>query len=91
MSVDTVIHSISVTRRRFVNNPENFSEAGKAKLLAILDCMRDPLMKEDIEGFDRYVDSVLAREPDAADFVLEEVFEGLGIETRDQLTLVLLA
>jgi hypothetical protein len=90
MSVDTVIHSISNVRRRFEQNPENFSAEGKRKLLLILDCMRDPLMREDVVSFDQYVDSILAREPDAADFVLEELFDDLEIYDRDELSIKLL-
>jgi len=91
MSVDTVIHAITRQRIRFSNDPESFSKEGQRKVLAILDCMRDPLMKEDIRGFDEYVDGLLAREPDAADFVLEELFEQLNITTRDELSALLVA
>jgi len=90
MSVDTVIHSITRLRKRFTDSPESFSPEGQRKVLLVLDCMRDPLMREDIEGFDQYVDSILAREPDMADFVLEELFDHLGIRTRDELTIKLL-
>jgi hypothetical protein len=90
MSVDTVIHSITRLRKRFTDSPESFSPEGQRKILLILDCMRDPLMREDIKGFDNYVNSLLAREPDAADFVLEELFEHMGIETRDELSIKLL-
>lgn len=89
MSVDAVIFSITSVRRSFERNPENFSLEGKRKLLLILDCMRDPLMEENIEGFNNYINSLLAREPDAADFVLEELFDELGINTRDELNQLL--
>jgi len=52
--------------------------------------MRDELMREDIAGFDKYVDGILAREPDAADCVLEELFANLEIRTREELTIKLL-
>jgi hypothetical protein len=90
MSVDTVIYAITRQRIRFTNSPESFSPEGQRKVLAILDCMRDPLLKEDIAGFDNYVDSLLAREPDAADFVLEELFEQLNIKDREELSAKLL-
>ena len=91
MSVDTVIHSITSLRQWVIQHPENFHTDDQRRLLLVLDCMRDPLMKENIAEFDRYVDSLLARQPDTADFVLEEMFEHLNIGTRDELTAVLVA
>lgn len=92
MSVDTVIHIISSLRRRVEQDDSNsFSPEGKQRVLLSLDCMRDPLMAEDIAGFDQYVDNLMRRDVDVADFILEEVFNELGIETRDQLTAVLQA
>lgn len=90
MSVDTVIHSLSRLNRRFIEHPESFSPEGQRKVLAALECMRDPLMKEDIPMFDFYVDGLLRREPDLADFVLEELFEHLKITHREELTAILL-
>jgi hypothetical protein len=90
MSVDTVIYAITRLRIRFTNSPESFGPEGQRKVLIVLDCMRDPLLKEDISGFDSYVDRLLAREPDLADFVLEELFEQLNITDRDELTTKLL-
>lgn len=90
MSVDTVIYAITRQRIRFTNSPESFSPEGQRKVLAVLACMRDPLMKEDIAGFDQYVDGLLAREPDTADFVLDELFEQLDITDREQLSAILL-
>ena len=91
MSVDTVIHSISRLHRRFTEHPESFSPAGRSLVLAVLGCMRDPLMKEDVEGFNSYIDGLLGREPDMADFILDELFEHLGIHDRDQLSAILAA
>jgi hypothetical protein len=86
MSVDTVNYALTTVTRRYKNNPNNFSEQGQRKLIAICECMRDYLMKEDVAGFNNYVDAVLAREPDAADFILEDLFAELGIEIREELT-----
>ena len=91
MSVDTVIRAISRLRIRFTSHPESFSPEGQRKVLAVLDCMRDPLMKENINDFDTYVDGLLGREPDLADFVLEELFETLCIRQREELSAELLA
>lgn len=92
MSVDTVIHSISSLRRRFEQDDSNsFSPEGKQRVLLSLDCMRDPLMAEDIAGFDRYVDNLMRRDVDVADFILEELFDHLGITFRVELTAVLQA
>lgn len=90
MSVDTVIYSITRLRIRFTAHPESFSSEGQRRVFAVLDCMRDPLLKEDIVGFDHYVDGLLHREPDLADFVLEELFEHLNITVREELTAKLL-
>ncbi len=90
MSVDTVNYALTNVTQRIRNNPEAYSVGGKAKLLYIADCMRDCLMKEDIEGFDNFVDNYLAVEPDAADYLLDELFEELNITDREQLTTKLL-
>ena len=86
MSVDTVNYALTDVTRRIRNNPNNFSEQGQRLLLAICDSMRDSLMGGYIDDFNRYVDGVLAREPDAADYVLEDLFEELGITTREELS-----
>lgn len=90
MSVDTVNYALTDVTRRIRNNPNNFSESGQQTLLAIADCMRGYLMSEDVNGFNRYVDSVLAREPDAADYILEDLFDALGITIREELSDILL-
>lgn len=89
MSVDTVNYALSDVTRRIRNNPNNFSEEGQRKLLGICECMRSYLMAEDAAGFNNYIDSVLAREPDAADYVLEDLFEELNITVREELTVKL--
>jgi hypothetical protein len=80
---------------RIERRPEHYSPEGQRKLLAMCECMRDYLMKEDVPGFNAYVDSVLAREPDAACFLLEELFEELGFPddkgTREDLSAELAA
>lgn len=90
MSVDTVNYALTNTRLSIQRMPEAFTEQGYNLLLAVCGCMRDELMREDIAGFDKYVDSILAREPDAADYVLEELFANLEIRTREELTIKLL-
>ncbi len=95
MSADTVNYALTKVRMRFERNPENFSAEGRRKLVAMCECMRDYLMKGDVQGFNRYVDSLLSREPDAACFILEELFEELGLDadkvTREDLSAVLSA
>lgn len=93
MSVDTVNYALTRVRMRIERNPNNFSAEGLRKLLAICGCMRDYLMQEDIAGFDDYVDSRLASEPDAMDFILEDLFDELGFPggVREQLTAELAA
>ena len=90
MSVDTVIYAITRQRIRFINSPESFGPEGQRKVLTMLEVMRTQLMSEDIVGFDDYIDMKLAKEPDLADFVLEELFEQLNITDRDELTAKLL-
>jgi hypothetical protein len=86
MSVDTVNYALTEVTRRIRNNPNNFSEQGLSKLLAICGCMRDCLMGGYIDDFNRYVDGVLACEPDAADYVLEDLFAELNITDREELS-----
>ena len=86
MSVDTVNYALSNVRRSILEHPENFSETGYRKLLAICDCMRDYLMKDDVEGFNRYVDDVLGREPDAADYIVDDLFNRLLCKDREALS-----
>ena len=91
MSVDTVNVALSTVRRSILEHPDNFSEGGYRKLLAICECMRDCLMKDYVDDFNRYVDGLLGREPDAADFILEELFNTLGITVREELSALLVA
>jgi hypothetical protein len=91
MSVDTVNVALSTVRRSILEHPENFSERGRRLLLAICENMRDSLMKGYIDDFNRYVDGLLGCEPDAADYVLEELFDALGITDRQELCALLVA
>lgn len=86
MSVDTVNYALTNVRLRIQRFPDSFSETGYRKLLAICECMRDSLMGGFVDDFNRYVDDVLAREPDAADYILEDLFEELNITDREELT-----
>lgn len=88
MSVDTVNEALTKVRLFILNNFNSFTPEGQTKLLAIADCMRESLMKDDVKGFDQYVDSILAREPDAAVFILDELYLHLGFGeegVREQL------
>lgn len=93
MSVDTVNYALSRVRMRIERNPENFSSEGQRRLLAMCGCMRDYLMQEDVDGFNNYIDARLASEPDAMDFILEDLFDELGFPegTREQLSAELAA
>lgn len=86
MSVDTVNYALTDVTRRIRNNPNNFSEQGLHTLLCICECMRANLIAEDVKAFDDFVNDILAREPDAADYVLEDLFEELNITTREELS-----
>jgi hypothetical protein len=94
MSVDTVNYAVTNVRLRILKDPTSYSLDGARKLLSILDVMRMYLMAEDVQGFDRYINEVLGREPDAADFLLEELFNELGLGPngiREDLDKILLA
>ena len=83
MSVDTVNFGLTHVTRQIQEHPDSFSPGGLTKLLTICGCMRDYLMRDDAPGFSRYVDDLLAREPDAADFILEELFNVLLCHDRE--------
>jgi len=93
MSVDTVNYALTSVRISIERNPSNFSPESQRKLLGICAVLRDDLMKEDVLWFDQHVNDYLAREPDAMDFILDELFGELGFPDgyREQLTAVLLA
>lgn len=94
MSVDTVNYALTRVRLRIVQDQSNsFSAAGKLKLLTMCAVLRDDLMQDNILWFDQHVNDYLAREPDAADFLLDELFAELGFPEgiREQLTAELLA
>lgn len=93
MSVDSVNYALTRVRLRIERNPNNFSPEGQRKLLAICAVLRDDLMAENILWFDQHVNDYLAREPDAMDFILEDLFAELGFPEgiREQLTAELVA
>ena len=94
MSVDTVNEALTAVRLRIAADQSNsFSREAKDLLLAMCSIMRDDLMKERINSFDLYIDSILARYPDAAAYLLDELFAELGFPegTRDQLSAALAA
>jgi hypothetical protein len=93
MSVDTVNQALTAVRLSIAYNPDAFSPQGKEKLLFMAGSMRYYLMREDISGFDQYVDNALGSEPDAMSFLLDELFTTLGFPegVREQLTDKLLA
>jgi hypothetical protein len=90
MSVDTVNFALTSVRLRILKYPEHYSPDGQRKLLTMCDVMRAQLMSEDIKGFDDYIDMKLACEPDATDYLLENLFEELNITAREELTAKLL-
>lgn len=88
MSVDTVNQALTKVRLSIAYNPDAFSASGKEKLLYMAGCMRSHLLREDIEGFDNYVDNALGSEPDAMSYLLDDLFAELGFPegVREQLT-----
>lgn len=95
MSTDTVNFALSKTRLSILQHPEHFSRTGQQTLLALCGCMRDYLMSEDSDGFNQYIDSRLASEPDAMVYVLDDLYEELGFGsetgTREMLNTALAA
>lgn len=87
MSADSVNYALTnVSQRIGETHRDCYSPDGRARLLYMIGCMRDHLMRESIEGFDNYVDNALASSPDATDLLLEELFEELSITDREQLS-----
>ncbi len=89
MSVDTVNAALTRVRLSIQRHPDSFSPEGHRALLLSCEVMRHHLMREDIQGFDHYVDNLLAQHPDRADFILEELFQDLKIQRREELTAIL--
>lgn len=89
MSVDTVNYALTDVRMFIVNHRDSFEETYHHTLKSICDYMRSYLMQEDVAGFNDFVNRMLAEEPDAADFILEELFIKLGITDREELSAIL--
>lgn len=94
MSVDTVIGGLSqlaetIKRQRATVSGGSFDADTAADLLAYIETLRAPLMRDNIPEFNRVVDRLLARMPDTADFILEDLFERLGINNREALSATL--
>jgi hypothetical protein len=70
---------------RIAARQDTYSPEGKQKLLYMAGCMRYHLMQEDANGFNDYVNNILASSPDAAGLLLDDLFEELGIEDRYEL------
>ncbi len=82
MSVDTVNYALTNVRLRIVKYPEHYSPDGQRKLLAMCDVMRAYLMEEDVASFNGYINLSLAAEPDATDFLIEELYGELGLNSQ---------
>lgn len=74
MSVDTVNEALTKVRLSTHKHKDFWSEEGYRTRIAILECMRYDLMKDDIEGFIGYTQSCLGREPDAMSSILDDLF-----------------
>ena len=82
MSVDTVNYALTNVRLRILRYPEHYSPEGQRKLLAMCDVMRSYLMEEDVASFNGYINCCLATEPDATDFLLEELYGEVGLDCQ---------
>jgi hypothetical protein len=94
MSVDTVIGGLSqlaetIRRQRATVSGGMFDVEQASDVLAYIETLRAPLMRDNVVEFNRVVDRLLARNPDTADFIMEDLFERLGINTREELSEVL--
>jgi hypothetical protein len=85
MSTDRVNSALTNVRLRIERNPQNFSSSGQSILLSMCGVMRDFLMKEDVAGFTSYTQARLASEPDAMDYLLEELFDALSCQIWEDL------
>lgn len=80
MSTDTINEALTTVRRRVETNKGLFGLHETSNVLTVFEVMRDFLMKEDIAGFEKYVEHKLRISPDTMDFILEELFSELGID-----------
>ena len=88
MSVDTVITALRDLSMWIDNHTDMFFD--HTAVLAHIVIMRQYLMRENVVLFDDYVDNILlAKHPDAGDFILEELFYRLEIKTREELSAIL--
>lgn len=86
MSTDVVNEALTTVRLQIINSRESFSADAYVNLCNSCQYLRYHLMECDVVAFNNYVDRLLAEHPDRADFLLEALFDELGIETRDQLS-----
>ena len=94
MSVDTVNQALTAVRLRISADQSNsFSIESKQRLLAMCNVLRDWLMINNpntavvIADFNLVVNNYLRNQPDAADYLLDELFAELGFPegVREQL------
>lgn len=79
MSVDSVNYALTKVRLSILQHPDAYSPDGQRKLLAMCDVMREYLMQEDAASFNGYINLRLASDPDATDFLLDALFDQLGL------------
>lgn len=88
MDVDTILYGLTRVERH-CHGTVSSDVARRMKLSLSIDVMRDHLRREDAAGFNAYVDDLLAHAPDRADFLLDALYEQLGITDRAQLSALL--
>lgn len=89
MTTDVVNEAVTRVRLNIIKFADSFSREAYIELRNSCEMMRYYLMQQDVAGFDDYVDRLLADKPDRAGYILEEVFEHLGIEDRQELSVLL--
>lgn len=88
MSVDTILYALTEVEHhytvRFINSSLTFDQ--RHALSINISILRDYLKADDADGFDGYINSLLAHYPDRADFLLDALYDELGITEREQLS-----
>lgn len=86
MQIDNILHALTSTQRLIA---ESDAFGDKRTLICMLDVLRDYAKRDDGSGFSSYIDDLLARHPDHADILLDELYAKLGVTTREALEAML--
>lgn len=86
MSVVQVIDAFERVLKRVEKRGDFYSDEGRIRRITMLVGWGHALGRYGVKDFSRFFQHDLAKHPDAADDVMGEVFDELGINTIDELT-----